>query len=539
MGMNSVPRVEVEDIVFFEEHQYSFAKKRKYLETFTLMVVDGRLKGGFTDDHWIGFTGIKRVGIYFSMCKETYNRHMGKQYGIPYEKMVDMLKCYALSIMSDNIYVTIRIKIDWIKQWATTMCDSRCSLPDEAQFTICDFLCFIGTPDDDLQAALSRIHFHSTRKNNCRELSNLINYLVIANEINDMFRSSMPDDEFIKWFPIFFWTNVTFIIPLRATEMIVTPFDCITRENGKVSISVRRTTLKGGRKTVYHSVERDYKLFTYVIPDNWIVETIEKYQQLTDDHDRKYLFDYPGYSPNEMFRTEAFNQLLSSFIHTHLIGNSKYDYAKFAAGIDEFEIVTAGDSRPIAMANLFFQDISADICRQLANHSQVSTSFGYYTNISNTIHCTSIMRIQKQINRRRAAHEDAEAELSRVRLRNSNRTVSSYCCSPYQPMITGNVSDCIAEKHLQECLGCRFYCPSESELRGELEKRKQKLNEISQQFMQYIAKQRNDQEVRENSDKLFLDVHTGAIRLKTASDEYAKEAEYRWRRHKNTQKTCY
>lgn len=55
------------------------------------------------------------------------------------------------------------------------------------------------------------------------DLSHLINYLAIANEVNDLYHTEMSMDEFKKWFPIFFWANITFVIPLRATEMLVTP----------------------------------------------------------------------------------------------------------------------------------------------------------------------------------------------------------------------------------------------------------------------------------------------------------------------------
>lgn len=376
--------------------------------------------------------------------------------------------------------------------------------PSEAAEVIQDFLLYIGTPGKMVLDITHRTHFSQTTASSPRELSHLINYLAIANEIDDMYKNGLSDNDFKRWFPIFFWTKITFIIPLRATEMLVTPFDCIRYESdGRIKIALRRTMLKGGKRVVRYEVDRDYKEFTYEIPKTWVIEIIEQYQKITSDHPRKYLFDHTAYMINNMVSLQSFNMLLADFIATHLIGNPKYDYARYATGIKEFEFVTAGDSRPIAMANLFFQGISADICRQLADHSQISTSFGYYTNVSNTIHCASIMEIQKRINQERS--EVGVAEISHtIRTVQKPRAIDTpQCLSFFQPQVTGDIADCIKEGHLHECLGCRYYAPSESELKEELEKRKRKLDDISKQMVEHIAGIRSGKEKHIDLDKLF------------------------------------
>ena len=63
-----------------------------------------------------------------------------------------------------------------------------------------------------------------------RKLSPIINYLVIENEINYIYRDGCDEETFKKWFPIYFWVNITFILPLRATEMLLTTKKCICRE---------------------------------------------------------------------------------------------------------------------------------------------------------------------------------------------------------------------------------------------------------------------------------------------------------------------
>lgn len=536
MEANVLRQIEVDDVIFYAENQYNRTDQSKYRAVFDEMVATGRLTGNFGDIKWVGFSGVKRIGIEFTLDEKEYSSHFGRAFGISYKTIQNMLRCYALYVMGTYIFPTINQRIAWVRQFVTTFGDGIVVFPGDAAEVIQDFLFYIGTPEPDIDDMLLRIHFEQAKASRSRELSHLINYLAIANEINDLYHGSISDEDFKKWFPIFFWTNVTFIIPLRATEMLVTPLQCISRQDGRTFITLRRTTLKGKKQIVRYEVERDYKEFTYEIPNTWVVDVIERYQELTADRARKYLFDHTKYMINNMVSLQSFNHLLADFISTHLIGNSKYDYARFATGVTEFELVTAGDSRPIAMANLYFQDISADICRQLADHSQISTSFGYYTNVSNTIQCASIMQVQRRIHHQRNEVRTAENTYAVGRASGSKGGTISRCTSPHQPLVTGNISDCVQENHLHECLGCRFYYPSEEELRKELAKRKQKLDDISKRLVEHIADTRTGGSKKIDIDKLFLDTHTGAVRFKKISDQYAEEAEYKWRRHQSSQK---
>lgn len=533
MTENVLRQVEVEDIVFYADNQYDKVDRKKYLEVFDDMVTRGRLTGNYKDTKWMGYSGVKRYGIDFSMDERAYYSHFGKHFAIPYSKMQDMLRCYVIYNTGTFIFPTISEKVEWVKQLLTTVGNHNLKFSLDANETLLDFLYYIGTPEKEVNDIISRIHFSRMQKPKPRKLSHLINYLAIAHEIDEIYRDVvLQDDEYKKWFPVFFWAKITFVIPLRATEMLVTPYNCIRKENGKIYLTLRRTQLKGKKKVVHYNVEQDYKEFEYEYGDLWVVEAIEKYQELTSNHPRKYLFDHTMYMINNMVSLQSFNMLLAEFVQTFLVNNPKYDYAKYAAGIKEFDLVTAGDSRPIAMSNLYFQDISADVCRQLADHSQISTSFGYYTNVSNTIHCASIMAIQKRINSER---RDLDAAYAMGCVEKNRAGLASDCCSPRQPLITGDITDC--QNHLHECLGCKYYSPSADELQKAFNARKDQLDAVSKRLVEYIADTRDGAGTKIDIDKLLLDTHTGAVRFKQASDKVAKEAELKWRRHRNTQTT--
>lgn len=535
MKTNVLKMVETEDIVFYTENQYNTIDRGRYETVFKEMVADGFIAGDYSDTKWKGFSGVKSFVIDFSLDRNTYMCHFGEKYAIPYPTMQDMLRCYAIYILGSYIFPTINQKLMWIKQFLLTVGEKGMVFPSDAAEAIQAFLLFVGISEDLIADGMQRIHFEKEKASKPRELSHLINYLAISNEINDMYRAGISDVEFKKWFPIFFWTNITFVIPLRATEMLVTPFKCIQRKEGQPCITLRRTKLKSRKGVVRYSIEEDYKEFSYEAPDNWVVAVIERYQELTYNHPRKCLFDYTKYMINKMVSLQSFNMLLQEFVQTYLVGNPKYDYARYATGIKEFEMVSAGDSRPIAMANLFFQDISADLCRQIADHTRISTSFGYYTNVSNTIQCAAIMRVQRMINQQRSEVGAIKKDFADRKIQKLYAISSSQCLSPLQPLVTGDIGDCVKEKHLHECLGCRYYAPSEDELGGALEERKKKLDDASKQFVECLVGTRTEREKNIDIEKLLLESQTSAIRFRTASDEYAKEAEYKWQRHRNSQ----
>ena len=89
----------------------------------------------------------------------------------------------------------------------------------------------------------------------------------------------------------------------------------------------------------------------------------------------------------------------------------------------------------------------------------------------------------------------------------------SNCASIYQPKITGNILDCIKENHIEECIGCRYYTPSQSELSEEVKIRKEKLDIASKAVIECMADVKGKNE--KDFEKIFLDAHTEIIRYKT------------------------
>ena len=281
-------------------------------------------------------------------------------------------------------------------------------------------------------------------------------------------------------------------------------------------------------------VDRDYREFTYEIPDNAVAATIEKYIAVTSGQDRRFLFEYSDLMVNGMLSLQAFNHLLAEFMEERIIGSPRYEFAKYAAGIREFEKVTAGDSRPIAMANLYFQNVGEDICRQLADHEHIDTSSGYYTNISETIWASSVIRFQKKMEyERRYAQEMYEkGELAAA-------GAHSQCLSEKHLSDPENLDDCTRQGHLADCMGCRFYRPSDRELSNFMEAQKKRADEGAKRVIEFMKSTLKAKKQDISMEELFLSVQTDASRYRMGCDISAKEKYNEWQEHRNSLKTCF
>ncbi|MBO5179124.1 MAG: hypothetical protein J6B87_02100 [Clostridia bacterium] len=533
---NILRNIETDEVIIFNNNTYSTEILEKCRDIHRELVRLGKLEGDFMSDKWMGYSDVKKYGIDFMIAPTAYKNHIGKEFGITLDTMKCMLKCYAIYCTGSFIYQTIaKNRINVIKNFLECFPSKKFKQSTCEITAIEDFLVFIGTPDKQIENIITRIPIIKEKSALQRNLSPIINYLVIENEINNLYRTNLGEETFRKWFPIYFWVNITFILPLRATEMLVTPLNCIQRtDDGKVYLKVRRTRLKKRKQTVSYDVNIDYKEFTYEIPDNEVACMIEKYISVTSDQQRRFLFEYSDLMINNMLSLQAFNHLLGEFMEERIIGNPYYDFARYASGIQEFEKVTAGDSRPIAMANLYFQKAGEDICRQLADHVHINTSSGYYTNISETIWASSIIRFQKK--------KEYESRYSENMYKRGNLMVLksiSQCLSEKYSIDNENLEDCIKEGHLEDCIGCKYYLPAISELEEFMTIQKERADKGAKKVIEFMNKTTQAKNLEVSIEELFLKVQTDASRYRMGCEITVKEKYDKWQEHKNTQKTFF
>ncbi len=527
---NTLRIIEAEDIVIYKDYCYG----PKIIEMTKAFVSDliregVIVNGSFADDIWKCYSGVCNFEISFEFDKCSYEKHIGKEFGISFETMKQMLKCYIAYCTGEYVFKTLASDItNVIKSFLCNYKEKNFKLTSTELYHVEDFLAFINTPNYMIDEVIANIKKKMPKKYSARTLSPLIHYLVIENEINRLYNGNISDEEFLKYFPIYFWCNITFILPLRATEMMVTPYDCLEIHDEEIILKVRRTVLKGGKHRVYYDVNKDYKVFSYhlrEIINTQVFKNIQRYQDMTKNHKRRFLFDYGVSFSNEMLSLSGFNNLIKMFMDEKIINNTQYEFAKMVSGINEFEYVTAGDSRPIAMANLFFQDAGADICRQLANHMTITTSEGYYTNISETLYYSSILQMQNKINKYSLDENIVSEDLI---LKDKFG-----CTSPKRLNDKSNIEDC--KGHYEDCFGCKYYSPTDKDIKEYMSERKKKFDGYVKKMQSVLASSNKIKGKDIDIEKLLLEVQTSGARYKESTDVYAIREANQWVERQNSQ----
>ncbi|GHV10521.1 hypothetical protein FACS1894219_00090 [Clostridia bacterium] len=300
----------------------------------------------------------------------------------------------------------------------------------------------------------------SVGKKQQRILANFQSYLRFNDVLTDFWASAINEEK-LFYFPLYFWWNLTAILPLRVTEFLLTPRDCLTQSNGKYFITVRRSRLKGNGKSIAYRIDDDYELKTYGISGS-LAHNLTEYINAT----------------NQVERTEL-NTLLSTKPHycycginTTAWGRRYYTYANLALCMQKFrekvinqsgkEIgeIHFGDTRHLAMVNLIITGGSPVICRELAGHADIDISSHYYSNISNLVECITLERLRK-LKGDGDATATGKQKYSLAKPNKSQRVTDGYCNS--ETFRNHDISECLKaigpDGQIGDCKFCANFLP--------------------------------------------------------------------------------
>lgn len=233
----------------------------------------------------------------------------------------------------------------------------------------------------------------STGKGAQRNLAEYQSYFKFDYFLQDFWAKATVNEKLL-YFPVFFWWRVTCTLPLRATEVTLTPRECLRANNGQYFLRVRRTKLKGTMKGATYTIDDDYEICEYQIPESIAME-IQSYilaTAATYDSDIDTLFSksaqflYGGIlqENNRRYTYCNLRQCLNSFVKNVII--SKYHLRPITVTDqiikdDQIILPQLGDTRHIAMMSLVFSGASPSICKELAGHQSISISAHYFSNI--------------------------------------------------------------------------------------------------------------------------------------------------------------
>jgi len=416
------------------------------------------LSENFHNDEWSITNQVKKTTLRFLPNELMFKRHAESWLGCPYRRFVDCLKSYTVFSMGDFGIRNIRGIVHALVKAVEKPCDE---LPADKQLV--EFLKLLPggeTKDRVIEDLEEQIMFQPKQQDTKRQrvLADFTSYFDF-NNVLEGYWSNASDNDRLFFFPLYFWWNLTAILPLRPTEFLLIPRQCLETKNGEKILTIRRTVLKGGLRKLHYSIDGDYKLMKYSIADG-LADEVLRYIHVTDK--------LPLSSLNTLFVPKAHYSCLGRDVPSSSVyysyQNLSYCLRNFQDVIMEIEPdkdrISLGDTRHLAMISLIISGGSPTICKELAGHEDITVSSNYYSNISKFIECATYDMYKKQ---NRSASVDMQSH--RVfRVSETAAVNGGRCDSP--TYFSGSINDCIrsigTNGELGDCVSCPHFIDGET-----------------------------------------------------------------------------
>jgi hypothetical protein len=297
-----------------------------------------------------------------------------------------------------------------------------------------------------------------------RILSDFNTYLRFNDIIADYWQSAGKDEK-LFYFPLYFWWSLAAILPLRVTELLLTPRECLEERDGKFIITVRRSKLKGSGRKIAYRIAEDYELCKYEITIGMGYE-LQRYLDVTDNMAATQLDTLFRIEPHYTYLSAAMELSLGYYTYENLNTCMRSFFKEIIVPSGaEINPIKLGDTRHIAMINLIISGGSPVICRELANHADINISSHYYANISNLVECVTLERLRKRKGSEAVIAGKQKYSLSTTK--GLQRVIGGFCESEtYQ---NRDISECLktigADGQIGECSLCPHFRPNEQGLR--------------------------------------------------------------------------
>ena len=471
------------------------------------------INGNFSDDEWLLTNQVSKMTLRFYPNELDFKRYAEKWLGCSYRCFIDAIKAYAvfhMGIINLHGIKEIVRKLTWL---AEKPCED---LPVDAH--LIEFLKLLpanATKDRVIEDMEEHAMFGHQQQDGGRQrvLAEFNAYFRFNDALEDFWSEANAGDK-LFYFPLYFWWNLTAILPLRPTEFLLTPRQCVERRKGENVLTVRRTILKGGQRKVYYNINGDYRLVKYSITDK-MAAAVDEYMRATAGLPVSELDTLFVQMPHYLYlgRTAPSSSVYYSY------QNLSYCLKRFQDDIMKSESdknrIRLGDTRHLAMISLIASGGSPVVCRELAGHEDINISSHYYSNISRFVECATyeMYRKQKGYSVDMLNHE-AICTGTTVEVNGGRCDSSAYAA--------GDIGDCIRNigtgGELGHCASCPHFVDGKSGrylLFSNADERKNQVDIDSKYLMRVLETVRKGKGCNE-------DIQSALLKLQHSSSRYSQ-----------------
>lgn len=441
------------------------------------------LNNSFSDNLWVFYDEKSVVNLNFCI-DESSTKYLTEYLKLPNIKLIFYFKIYIVYLIGKLALATIKATHSNIEKFICMnpedLNDNELQLRSDLLYRVFDFVSLIPSENkNNLDNLLNKLDLiaeknYSLPSSKQRTLSSFNTYFIFDDIVNRFLDEEKDKDNLLFYMPLILWWKITAIIPLRPTEFILTPDDCLRKENNKYYFTIRRSLLKGSKKEKQYKIKSDFTLNVYEIPEK-LGKMIEWYKNETSDNisnEIDTLFSRQPYYEHlergiplnsRYFTYQNLNTLLRYFYSQIIVFKYKYTilYDKNIKYLPDktIQFINLGDTRHIAFINLITEGISPLIVAMLGGHDNITTSSHYFSNIVSLIECQTYRLYKKSIKTNQAfsiigCNENLIKNDSFLFLENNNKCYSSN-------FINSDYSDCAnaigPNGEIGYCEKCKYY----------------------------------------------------------------------------------
>lgn len=414
--------------------------------------------GCFADDCWELSDELQRTTLNFTANEFIFRDKAEKWLGCTVECYKECMKAYIAFQMGRYALSYLRLLVKDFTELAGTAYAEALSLRSDERSQIIGFLSLIPYDNDLRDMVIESLEEQPWKMSahNPRQLADFKYYLRFDQAVKEYWPPAAPEEK-KYYFPVFLWWNLTSILPLRVTEFLTTPRDCLRCSDGRYILTIRRTRLKKGNRKLSYALDADYEKKDYEIPESLYRET-DLYLDMTKGDELPALGTLlvpERDAPSGYFTYCQMRSRLRRFCKER-IGNKDYP-------------INLGDTRHLAMISLILSGGSPVICRELAGHESIDVSSNYYANLSGVVESVIYEKHHGWYG------GTALDGTFRFPLRVPEHRISvqdGWCDVP--AVANGDISECLkcysGTSGIGVCVNCRHFCPDKPGLRFAIEK---------------------------------------------------------------------
>lgn len=412
-------KLEDYEVVIKDEINFSIDDKDKYVEEFAYLQTKGVINSNntFEGESWEVTIAKSTDRLNFFMNEFFFRRvTSGKEVGFTFEEfniafrryVLEMVySAYSFGMMKGFISYTKSflektnfLDVDKISNVRSSKVSGTEIACYERMLEVLDFMGF-DIPEE-YTSMYEEVEEHKYESRMLPSFLSIFDFI----EIMKSFKATATKEELSKFYPIVLWWSITFVIPLRPSEMLFTKYDCIYTLGDKYYLKIRRSNKKGSpNKYRLDNFDVDsYYIEDIVEINKTLYDEIDDYKNLLDktcpNHSKEFLFSIELYKVNktkglnvdrlnnQKLSSNDFKYLLDRF-YIEIVQNkykrnliSRYNEdLKLAEKEGYIETLVPYDSRHIAIINLILMGNEHYTVMKIAGHDSLRTTKGYYDHL--------------------------------------------------------------------------------------------------------------------------------------------------------------